>query len=60
AAAMLAMNEWILKRIMSLAQTRGSAAGLGFGAWHGVSAALYLLACLGVVVMIYKDEYRHA
>jgi hypothetical protein len=60
AAAVLAMNEWILKRVMSLAQAQGSAAGLGFGAWHGVSAALYVLACLCIVVMIYKGEYRHA
>ena len=56
AAAVLAMNEWGLKRIMSAAQAHGSAAGLGFGAWHGVSAALYLLACLCAVVVIYQDE----
>jgi hypothetical protein len=60
AAALLAMNEWILKRVMSLAQAQGTAAGLGFGAWHGVSAVLYVLACLCIVVMIYKGEYRHA
>jgi hypothetical protein len=60
AAAVLAMNEWILRRVMSLAQAHGSAAGLGFGAWHGVSAALYVLACLCIVVMICKDEYHHA
>jgi hypothetical protein len=60
AVALLAVNEWILKRVMSLAQTHGSALGLGFGAWHGVSAVLYVLACLCVVVMIYRDEYRHA
>ena len=60
AAGLLATNEWVLKRLMSMAQADGSALGLSFGAWHGVSAALYLLACLCVVVMIYKDEYRHA
>jgi len=49
-----------LKRVMSLAQAHGTAAGLGFGAWHGVSAVLYVLSCLCVAVMIYKDEYRHA
>jgi hypothetical protein len=54
------MNEWILKRVMSFANARGTAAGLGFGAWHGVSATLYVLACLCIVVMIYKDEYRSA
>jgi hypothetical protein len=59
AVALLAVNEWILKRVMSLAQAHGSAWGLGFGAWHGVSAGIYVLACLCVIVMIYKDEYRH-
>ena len=60
AVALLALNEWVLKRVMSAAQMHGRALGLGFGAWHGVSAALYVLACLCVAVMIYKDEYRHA
>ena len=60
AVALLAVNEWILKRFMSLAQTHGSALRLGFGAWHGVSAGLYVLACLCVLVMVYKDEYRNA
>jgi hypothetical protein len=60
AMALLAVNEWILKRVMNAAQAHGSALGLGFGAWHGVSAGLYVLACLCVVVMIYQDEYRHA
>jgi hypothetical protein len=59
AVALLAVNEWILKRVMNLAQSQGSALGLGFGAWHGVSALLYVLACLCVVVLIYQDEYRH-
>jgi hypothetical protein len=60
AAAVLCANEWLLKRAMSAAQTRGSALGLSFGAWHGLSAALYLVACVCVLVMIYKDEVRHA
>jgi hypothetical protein len=60
AAAVLAANEWILKRAMSAAQSHGSAWGLSFGAWHGLSAALYLLACVCVVVVVYKNEVRHA
>jgi hypothetical protein len=60
APAILSVNEWILKRAMNLAQTQGTAAGLSFGAWHGISAVLYMLACLSVVLVIYKDEYRHA
>ncbi|HEX3914810.1 MAG TPA: hypothetical protein VHW71_14990 [Steroidobacteraceae bacterium] len=60
AAALLAFNEWILKAAMSMAQAHGGTAGLSFAAWHGISAGVYLLACLCVVVMIYQDEYRHA
>jgi hypothetical protein len=58
AAALLAVNEWILKRAMSLAQAHGTAMGLGFGAWHGVSAGLYLLACLAVLVLVWKEDFR--
>ena len=54
AAALLAVNEWILKPTMSLARSAGTAAGLGFGAWHGVSAALYLMACLAVLLQIWR------
>jgi hypothetical protein len=60
ALALLAVNEWALKAVLSQALAHGSALGLGFGAWHGVSAGLYLLACICVVVFIYQDEYRHA
>jgi hypothetical protein len=60
AVALLAVNEWLLKAVMSQALAHGSALGLGFGAWHGVSAGLYVLACICVVVLIYQDEYRHA
>ena len=41
AAALLAMNEWVLKRFMEPARAQGTALGLSFGAWHGVSAVLY-------------------
>jgi hypothetical protein len=60
AVALLAFNEWILKAVMAQAQTHGGTAGLSFGAWHGISAGLYVLACLCVAVVIYKDEYHHA
>jgi hypothetical protein len=60
AVALLSFNEWILKAAMTLAQTHGGTAGLSFGAWHGISAGIYVLACLCVVVVIYQDEYRHA
>jgi hypothetical protein len=60
AVALLAINEWILKAAMARALAHGSVLGMGFGAWHGVSAGIYVLACLCVLVMIYQDDYRHA
>jgi Domain of unknown function (DUF4149) len=58
AVALLAVNEWVLKRVMSAAQAHGSALGLGFGAWHGVSALLYVAACLAVLVLVWKEDFR--
>ena len=52
AVALLSVNEWVLKPIMGQAQLHGTAAGLGFGAWHGVSAVLYVLACLAVLRLV--------
>ncbi len=60
ASALLAINEWVLKAAMTRAQMHSGSAYLSFGAWHGISAGLYVLACLCVLVLIYKDEYRHA
>ena len=56
AVALLAINEWVLKPVMTLARSRGAVAGLGFGAWHGVSALMYVAACLAVLVVIFKEE----
>jgi len=58
AAALLAINEWVLRRFMESARLHGSAYGLTFGLWHGVSAALYGLACLGVLLVIWKEHFR--
>ena len=58
AAALLAVNEWVLKRFMEAARAHGPAGGLGFGAWHGVSAILYVVACLGVLLVIWKQHFR--
>lgn len=60
AVALLCMNEWILKTAMARALTHGSAVSLSFGAWHAISAGIYVLACLCIVVVIYQDGYRHA
>jgi hypothetical protein len=53
AAAVLALNEWVLKPLMNMAQAHGSAAGLGFGAWHAVAAVIYLLACFAVLRLVW-------
>lgn len=58
AAALLALNEWALRPVMAVARTRGAAWGLTFGAWHGVSMLLYVLACLGVVLLIWNEDFR--
>ena len=58
AAALLSVNEWVLKRIMEQAHAHGTAAGLGFGAWHGVSAVLYVLACLAVLRLVWNEDFR--
>ncbi|HEY4873885.1 MAG TPA: DUF4149 domain-containing protein [Steroidobacteraceae bacterium] len=56
AAALLAINEWVLKPVMMRAHAEGAAAGLSFGAWHGVSAVLYLTACAAVLLLIWREE----
>jgi hypothetical protein len=60
AIALLVFNEWVLKSAMEAARVHGSVMGMAFGAWHGVSALLYLLACLLVAAMVYQDEGSHA
>jgi hypothetical protein len=56
AVALLALNEWLLKRFMAQAQAEGAALGLSFGAWHGVSAIGYVIACLLVLGVVWKDR----
>lgn len=58
AALLMAVNEWGLRRVMETAHARGSVWGLSFGAWHGVSALFYGVACLAVVFVIWRQEYR--
>jgi len=58
AAALLCIDEWVLKPFMEAAHARGMAAGLSFGAWHGVSAALYLAACLLVLALVWNEDFR--
>ena len=58
AAAVLAVNEWALRPVMVAARAHGAALGLTFGAWHGVSAVLYLAACLCVLLLIWNEDFR--
>jgi Domain of unknown function (DUF4149) len=58
AAALLAVNEWLLKPVMNRAHAEGQAMGLGFGAWHGVSALVYVTACVLVLLLIWNDDLR--
>ncbi len=58
AIGLLAVNEWALKPLMTQAHTAGTAVGLSFGAWHGVSAVLYLAACLLVLRLVWNEDFR--
>ena len=58
AAVLLAVNEWAVRSVMVAARAHGSAAGLTFGAWHGVSAVIYVLACCAVLVLIWREDFR--
>jgi len=55
-AALLAINEWIIRRFMEQAQVQGAAIGLSFGAWHGVSAVGYLIGCILVLWVVWKGR----
>lgn len=56
--ALLVANEWLLRPLMDAAHARGAALGLTFGAWHGVSAILYVLAGLAVLSVVWKNDFR--
>jgi hypothetical protein len=55
AAALLAINEWLLKPVMNRAHAEGAVLGLGFGAWHGVAALLYGVACLAALLLAWRQ-----
>ncbi len=58
AASLLSLDEWVVKRLMTAAHVHGNVAGLTFGAWHGVSAIIYLLACFAVLRLLWTDDVR--
>jgi hypothetical protein len=57
AAALLAINEWIVKRFMEQAHAQGAALGFSFGAWHGIAALVYLVGCLLVLWSIWQGRF---
>jgi hypothetical protein len=58
AAALLAIIEWALRPVMDIARVHGSAVGLSFGAWHGVSMSIYLVAGIALLIQVWKSERR--
>ncbi len=58
AAALLALDQWGLRPLMDRAHAQGAFAGLTFVAWHAVSAVIYGLACLALVVLVWREEFR--
>jgi hypothetical protein len=50
----------VLKAFMDRALAAGSALGMGFGPWHGISALVYLAACVAVAAYLYHDNSRFA
>ena len=58
AAALLALSQWVLAPVMDAAHRHGAVAGLPFGAWHGVAAAVYGLACLAMLRVIWNEDFR--
>jgi len=58
AAALMALNEWALRPVMESARLHGKAAALSFGAWHGVSAVLYLGAGILLLVLVWNEDFR--
>lgn len=58
AAVLMGINEWVLRPVMVAARAHGAAAGLTFGAWHGVSALLYCLASLALLRLVWNEDFR--
>jgi hypothetical protein len=58
ATALLSINEWLLKPLLNQAHAAGHAWGLGFVAWHGISATLYVGACVLVLLLVWNDDLR--
>jgi hypothetical protein len=55
AVALLAVNQWAVQPLMMRAHAEGPVAYLSFGAWHGVSAVVYLMACAAVLLLVWRE-----
>jgi hypothetical protein len=58
AVALLLCNEWVIKSFMDQALAQGAALGLGFGPWHGISALIYLSACLAAAAAVCQYDWE--
>lgn len=58
AGALLAVDQWLLRRPLAAAHAHGAAYGLTFGAWHGLSAVLYASACAAMLLLVWNDDLR--
>ena len=58
AAALLCVNEWVLRPRMEAARLHPVASGLTFGAWHGIAAIVYAAACAAGLLLVWHDDLR--
>ena len=58
AAALLCVNEWVLRPRMEAARLHHLAYGLTFGAWHGIAAIVYASACAAALLLVWNDDLR--
>ena len=58
AAALLAINEFIIKKIFDYVRVNDELGGVSFGGWHGLSAAIYVAACVAAVLVVWQDDFR--
>jgi hypothetical protein len=57
-STILAVNELTLRPLLEVARVTHGAASTAFAAWHGVSAALYVLATLAAVFLLTVELRR--
>lgn len=58
AALVLIINEILIRQLMDYVKVNGELLGVGFGGWHGASAVLYGIACLGAALAVWNDDFR--